>query len=80
MEETVYRRSDGGFVTDSGIWSLLEAGEWRPCCWDTETETEWVVTPSDDLVRLTPLDGGRAGLPVGTRLERRQGGLAVVTD
>jgi hypothetical protein len=80
MNETIYRRSDGGFVTGSGIWSRFEGGAWRPCCWNTETGAEWVVTDDDELLRLTPLDDGRAGLPPRTRLERRQGGFAVVAD
>jgi hypothetical protein len=56
MSQTVYEGSDGQCYTDRGIWERLESGEWTVFCWDTTTGQEWVITPDEDLLALTPID------------------------
>ncbi|MFC4360450.1 hypothetical protein ACFO0N_21095 [Halobium salinum] len=78
IEETVYRSSTGEFVTESQIWARFEAGDWTPCCWDTETGREWVGTTDDELLALSPVDDER--LPAYVRLERSERGYVVHSE
>jgi hypothetical protein len=56
MDRSVYTGSDGRRYTEREIWRRLEAGEWTVCCWDASTGQEWVITPEDELLALTPIE------------------------
>lgn len=53
---TYYRCSNGQYYDEEDVWERLEAGVWRPCCWDTETGTEWMEVHGRSLVCLEPVD------------------------
>ena len=56
MERSVYEGSDGERYSEQEIWRRLESEEWRVCCWDDSTGEEWVITPDEELLLLTPID------------------------
>lgn len=56
-----YRCSDGDTYSGREIWERLEAGVWRPCCWDAETGEEWMESDEGRLLHLDPVEGAESG-------------------
>lgn len=56
MGRSVYAGSDGRRYTEREVWERLETEEWTVCCWDESTGQEWVITPEEELLLLTPID------------------------
>jgi hypothetical protein len=55
MHGDIYRCTDGRWYGDAQLWARFERGVWTPCCWDTESGTEWVETTTGDLLELRPV-------------------------
>lgn len=72
----VYRGSDGRFYGEVDLWEHLEAGRWRPLCWNADTGVEWVERADRSLLALTPVSRSRA--PERVDVERTPRGLTVV--
>ncbi|MFW5919039.1 MAG: hypothetical protein ACOCSF_02450 [Halanaeroarchaeum sp.] len=51
-----YRCSDGETYSERDVWERMEAGVWRPCCWDTASGTEWMEAAEGRLLHLVPID------------------------
>lgn len=54
MTYRVYRGSDGRYYGNVDVWERLERGDWAPCCWDSDSGTEWIETADGSLLTLTP--------------------------
>lgn len=52
-----YRCSNGNFYSEEEIWERLEAGVWRPFCWDDQTGEEWMESADEQILYLDPVDG-----------------------
>ena len=55
-----YRCSNGVLYSDAEIWERLDAGDWRPVCWDDETGEEWMESADGRILYLDPVDRGDA--------------------
>mgnify|MGYP006272700461 FL=1 len=73
----LYRGSDGCYYGDVDIWEQFESGSWTPCCWNTETGTEWVETSDGELLRLVPVSQRSSSAE--PHVEHVRAGLRVVS-
>lgn len=75
MRGNVYRCSDGRWYGDTQIWERFERGVWTPCCWDTDTGTEWVETVTGALLELRPIS--QQSLPADVTVTHVAAGIKV---
>lgn len=74
---SVYAGSNGRYYGDRDIWERLESGEWRPCCWNPETGTEWIETEAGELLVLEEIP--RNELPESLALSQEEDGVSIET-
>jgi hypothetical protein len=75
MTYTVYQGSNGHYYGEADIWRHLETDTWNVFCWDSTTDTDWVETPDDRILELTPID--HATLPDHFTTTTTESGTAV---
>lgn len=72
---TIYRCTDGSYYGDVDVWSRLESGVWRTCCWDDETGEEWVENRDGALLMLEPIS--RDTVPDETDVDHVGDGISI---
>ncbi|SFK75599.1 hypothetical protein SAMN04487950_0934 [Halogranum rubrum] len=73
---TVYRCSDGRYYGDVDVWYHLESEAWTPCCWNSDSMTEWVETQEGELLVLVPII--HSSLPEQVQIEHTAAGTSVL--